>query len=252
MKHVHFWATSFRGGSPPIVMPHTIRRHAMTDFNWRFRIPLDRLDSIRHEAPFVQMVALGRALNSLRFLQLAFLQYDDSDHPPASRQRFAAVFFMAAVLHEGIKLLKRMGQHFRTTRTWQESITPIFRDRLVERLFDDSIAPLRTGVVFHFMEKSVQSVLAQSIFDEIVLISGAGPQQGNVHYDFSDLLAFVLFTGVTTSADEHLANAKTLLTRTLDVLTQFIEAAESLATEYCVNEGFLREVRDANGNWYAA
>jgi len=224
----------------------------MTDFNWRIRIPPDRLDSIRHEAPFVQMVALGRTLNSLRFLQLAFLQYADSDQPPAPRQRFAAVFFMAGVLHEGVKLLKRMGQHFRTTRAWQESITPILRDGLVERLFNDSIEPLRTGAVFHFLEEFVQPVLAQGSFDEIVLISGAGRQQGNVHYDFSDLLAFVLFTGVTTSADEHLAKAKSLMTRTSDVLIQFIEAAESLATEYCVNEGFLREVRDANGNWCAA
>ena len=63
----------------------------MPDFDWRIRIPPNRLDSIRREEPFVQVVALGRTLNSLRFLELAFLQYAESDDPPAPRQRFAAV-----------------------------------------------------------------------------------------------------------------------------------------------------------------
>ena len=224
----------------------------MHDFYWRIRIPQNRLDSIRSEEPFVQVVALGRTLNSLRFLELTFLQYAESDDPPAPRQRFAAVFFIAAVLHEGAKLLKRMGKHFRTTAAWREKVTPLLRDGLVERLFRDSIEPLRTGAVFHFLEESLAPVLSKARFDDIVVISGAGPQQGNVHYEFSDILAFALFTGATESPDEHLAIAKTLMTRTVKVLAQFIEATESLTTEYCVTEGFLREVRNANGEWCAA
>ena len=95
----------------------------------------------------------------------------------------------------------------RTTVAWQKKITPLLRDDLVERLFRNSIEPLLTGAVFHFLEEFFES------------------------------------------ADEHLAVIKALMTRTADVLIQFIQAAESRVTEYCVSEGFLREVRNADGEW---
>lgn len=94
-----------------------------------------------------------------------------------------------------------------------------------------------------------EPVLSEGQFQDVVVISGVGTPQGNVHYEFSDLMAFALFSGPTESADEHLAVIKALMTRTADVLIQFIQAAESLVTEYCVSEGFLREVRNADGEW---
>jgi hypothetical protein len=96
-------------------------------------------------------------LNSLRFLQCTFLGAADLKPPADVRQRFSAFFFMLAVIYEGLLLLKRMGKHFRGSKSWRQKIVPILRHRTSDKLFTASMDPLRNQAVFHFFEDAIRA-----------------------------------------------------------------------------------------------
>ena len=101
---------------------------------WSIRIPRERFESLRGEESFRQALALGRFLNSFRFVQDSFLQ-GQRDQPAGARQRITGFFFLAGVLYEGLELIKRMARHFRNFDAWKREISPILQDQLFDRLF---------------------------------------------------------------------------------------------------------------------
>ena len=204
---------------------------------WRFVISPEQFAALRREESFRQILALGRLLNSLRFLQIAFLGAQ-AEQPAGARQRIGAFFFMSAVLYEGFELLNRLAKHFRDCHAWKERIAPILADRLFERLYAKSLGPLRDQTVFHFFEDALEEPLAHCDLNELVLVSGVGPAQGGVHYELSDLLALDLFIGEYGSPEEHLKRADLLMTRTKDLLLEVVGASEALITEYAEVQRF--------------
>jgi hypothetical protein len=205
---------------------------------WRFVISAKQFAALRGEESFRQILALGRLLNSLRFLQISFLGAQ-SDQPAGARQRIGAFFFMSAVLYEGFELLKRMAKHFRDFEAWKKRIAPILSDQLFEHLYAKSLGPLRNQAVFHFFEDALEEPLAHCDLNELVLVSGVGPAQGGVHYELSDLLALDLFIAEYGSAEEHLKRADLLMTRTKDLLLDVVGASEALITEYAESQNFV-------------
>lgn len=236
---------------------------------WRLCIPPERFAALKTDESFRQILALGRLLNSLRFLEFAFLgvaaHRDPSlrrfrfqqwilarlrslpfgflrpkpERPAAMRQRISAFLFIAATLYEGLRLIQNMAKNFRRRAAWQQGMAPILRDRLFERLFAKSLDPLRNGVVFHFFQDAFDEPLQRFASDDIVFISGFGPEQGQTLYDLSDRLALDLFIGDEPTAEAQLKRAEILMIKTRDLLLDIINAGEVLIAEYASEQGFL-------------
>lgn len=219
------------------------------DTQWRCRVEKDRFAALRTDERFQQIVVLGRALNSLRLLEITFISADDLPDPVWHGQRISAFLFMAAVGHETLELLNRMGRNFRDYPIWQERIAPILRNGLLKRLFKGNLAPLRDQVVFHFFENSILDPLRRTRLEEIVLIAGRGPTQGNVHFDLSDLLAIDLFLAEDISGEVELARLKELISRTMDLLISLKQAGVALVSAYCEEQGFILEALHPDGIW---
>ena len=236
---------------------------------WRLEIPPERLVALRDDESFRQILALGRLLNSLRFLQFAFLgmathrnpsilwfrlkQWLVSrlrsipsallkrrpDRPAARRQRIVSFLFVAATLYEGFELLKRMGKNFRQKPAWEKGIAPILQDRLFDRLFKETLHPLRNGIVFHFFDDALDEPLQRLPAEAVTFVSSVGSRQGQLVYELSDRLALDLFIGREPSADAQVKRAETLMIRTRDLLIQIDRAGEALIAEYAHEQGFV-------------
>jgi hypothetical protein len=220
---------------------------------WRIRVPTDRLSELRDDEAFRQLLALGRFLNSVRFCQYAMIHWATEDSVVSQRQRSAVFFIAAGLLHEGLQLLQRMAKHFRGFGAWADKVHPILSDRAVEQLLSASIILVRNQTVFHFGEDAYIDPLTHLNHKTLVLVSGVGPQQGQVYYELADLLAYHLFIGgPAPTADEHLARARSLMERTVDLMNQLSTAGEALISEYCAANGLIAELRTADGSWRAA
>ena len=210
---------------------------ALEGLQWSIRIPRERFESLRGEESFRQALALGRFLNSFRFVQDSFLQ-GQRDQPAGARQRITGFFFLAGVLYEGLELIKRMAKHFRHLDAWKREMSPILQDQLFDRLFAKSLHPLRNQAVFHFTEDSVVEPLRHCNSDELVFVAGFEDRNGELFYDLSDMLALDLFIDEHGSQDHQLARAKVLMDRTTELAILLTRAAEGVLNEYVQSNGF--------------
>jgi hypothetical protein len=210
---------------------------ALAGLQWSIRIPRERFESLRGEESFRQALALGRFLNSFRFVQDSFLQ-GQRDQPAGVRQRITGFFFLAGVLYEGLELIKRMAKHFRHLDAWKREMSPILQDPLFDRLFAKSLQPLRNQAVFHFTEDSVVEPLRHCNLDELVFVAGFEDRNGELFYDLSDMLALDLFIDEYGSQDQQLARAEVLMERTTKLAIQLAGAAEGVLNEYVQSNGF--------------
>ena len=204
---------------------------------WSIKIPRERFESLRGEESFRQALALGRFLNSFRFVEDSFLQ-GLRDQPAGVRQRITGFFFLAGILYEGLELIKRMAKHFRNFDAWKREMGPILQDPLFDRLFAKSLQPLRNQAVFHFTEDSVVEPLRHCDLDELVFVAGFEERRGEVFYELSDLLALDLFVNEHGSADKQLTQAEVLMARTTKLAIQLADVAEAVLNEYVQSNGF--------------
>ena len=204
---------------------------------WAIRIPRERFESLRSEESFRQALALGRFLNSVRFVQHGLLE-GKSNQPAGARQRISGFLFLAGTLYEGLELIRRMAKHFRNLEAWKRSMTPILQDQLFDRLFAKSLAPLRNQAVFHFTEDAVVEPLRHCDLEELVFVAGFEERQGELFYELSDLLALDVFIDEYSSADQQLQRAEVLMERTTRLAAQVAEAAEVVLNEYVQSNGF--------------
>ncbi|HEX9201255.1 MAG TPA: hypothetical protein VF865_16975 [Acidobacteriaceae bacterium] len=219
---------------------------------WRVSIPRERFRALRGELHFRHALVLGRMLNSLRFLEVAYLDSKENEGTGGARQRFAALFFIAAVLFEGLNLLRRIGNSFKENNRWKERVVPILRSGRFDKLFGNSLQPLRNQVVFHFFEDSLAEPLSRMDPESVVFVAGSGRSQGEVNYELSDLLAIDLFMGHHASAEEEIRHFKFLLAESRDLLLEVIAAGEGVLAEYCERNGLVTEIRERGGEWHAA
>src|SRR5439155_26845298 len=94
---------------------------------WSIRIPRERFESLRGEESFRQALALGRSLNSFRFVQDSLLQ-GQRDQPAGVRQRITGFLFLTGLLFEGLEIVKRMARQFCSLVVWKFEIRPILQD----------------------------------------------------------------------------------------------------------------------------
>lgn len=125
---------------------------------------------------------------------------------------------------------------------------PILRDRTFNKLFTESMVPLRNQAVFHFFEDAIRKPLAAFDPRDYTVVAGAGRQQKQVFYELSDLLAFDLFIGTRGSTQEENRRAMALMDQTLDLLKKVVQASASLIAEYCKSEGLVLKSRSREGS----
>ena len=202
----------------------------MADFSgpWICKLTRDQFIRLRGDESFHALLALGRLVNSLRFMHQALLDSQLDDSPPRIRQRVNSFMYTGALLFEGIQLSKRsIGKHFRSLDAFS-GFKAIHGDPDAEELFRDQLRRLRNEAVFHFDTSSIASSLLVLNDEAVVFVRGSGFEQGNVYYELADTTALQLLTGTQQTRDAAVEHSRLMVRRVTDLSVRFVRSADEL------------------------
>jgi hypothetical protein len=194
-----------------------------------------RFRELRQDEGFQRVVALARCVNAVMFLNVTLLSVKKRDASPAAqRQQFNSVLFTAAVLHEGLTLLRVLGKYYGRSQAYEARVRP-----LLERVGRSGLAVdlkvVRNEAVFHFGRteylKKWKGRLDVVNGPFVTFLSGDGRARGRNFYTLADLCAMQALVGNCSSLEEMVARARPRLGEIADVGGEFLDASEHLLLE---------------------
>jgi hypothetical protein len=79
---------------------------------WKIVITKEQFDVLKKKEEFWALVALGRAVNELRFVQMPLLHHESDNSPAAMRARYNSLLFSCALFVESYLLVQKLNKHF--------------------------------------------------------------------------------------------------------------------------------------------
>lgn len=204
---------------------------------WRIEIDKARFDKLKSDERFWQLVALSRAVNALRFVQVALLAHPrESDSLHATRTRFNSFFFTCALLYEALRLVERMCKHFRQASEFAP-LHEILKDPKTTELRNANLNPLRNQLTFHFFEDEVGEQLTKNEANPH-FVTGHGEANADVYYELADVCALGAFSGLQLNQPEAVEQFGELAQTATDVAVRFVDAAETFIAKTLIADGW--------------
>jgi hypothetical protein len=167
-------------------------------------------------------------VNSLSVLYSPLLEPIENQSPRATRDRFAALLFAAALLQEALNLAQSLGKHFRHLTQYREEFAGLLGDKVVLELRSNLLKQTRNELIFHADREAYALGLSRITGDEIVLVSWGSPASGEIYFNISDdSLAAYLFGDANTD-DEYLSRFGEYMEDISDVFIRFMRASHRL------------------------
>jgi hypothetical protein len=209
---------------------------------WKINTDRENFEKAKTDEAFWSVVALGRAVNALLFVNQALIDRKGDDSPAGVRAGFNQTFFAAALLFESRTLVRALGKHFSKVAEFQ-TLSSIINGTPARKFLDSDIARLRNKLVFHFDPLEIGRQLRElPPSEETVFMSAMGRTNGQVHWELADLCALnSLYEGTWRGSDDPSALDET--TRTLGALIKdFTNAAQYLIVKVLSDSGWYKEV----------
>jgi len=198
----------------------------MTD--WELYLTAEQFMQIRTDPRLGAIMSLGRVANALTLVAPAVRQPLDWNIPRVRRERTAALFYIGALLHEGLRVSETLGAHFRHLPEYRLFIA-IQQDPDVVDLRRRLLKPLRDKAVFHF-DPGVPGMIPElTTTEDVILVSGQGPEVGFTYIDFADTMVLHYLLDLQPASQVSVwAVLSELMGRSTRLYTSFIIAAHSL------------------------
>jgi hypothetical protein len=209
---------------------------------WKINTDSQNFEKAKKDEAFWYVVALGRAVNALLFVNQALVDRKNEASPATVRAGFNQTFFAAALLFESRLLVRTLGEHFSEVAEFRK-LSSIINGTPARKFLDSDIARLRNKLVFHFDPQEIGRQLQElPPSEETVFMSAMGRTNAQVHWEIADLCAFnSLYEGTWRGSDDPSALDET--TRTLGALiSDFTNAAQYLIVKVLSGSGWYKEV----------
>ena len=213
-------------------------RRARRRSEWSLPCTTAQLDVLRTNPTFIEVLALARLTNQLRFVQSA-LPPLENDSPSARRQLINAFLFTAALLHESVPLAQRLAQRYRYRLPSADALTKLLQDKEVRDLLATHIPRLSSETVLRVDERRISEHLASLADDTYIFASGATYGSGQLYYDLADITTFLPTLSHPSSYEALVNAAETIGRRTTATGLVFRRAADDLIAEVLAHEQFL-------------
>ena len=215
------------------------------DTRWKIRIDKEAFDKLKTDESFWQIVALARAVNSLRFVQTVLEPYHEDDSPAAVRVRHNSFFFACSLLYEVSKTVQHFGKHHRELQEYKAMMAVINTHAAVD-LRDSNLGELRNKLVFHFGCDEIGVQLAKLELEEPIFAIGKGGTNKQVYLELADLCVINAFAGFPLSEKkEDLQRMTELIKKTTELLLQFVDAADLFIRAVLQSTGWAFEKIDS-------
>jgi hypothetical protein len=192
--------------------------------------PAGEWKRIREDPRFVELMRLARAANSLA-LAWPFLTGPLADESPTARRgRFAALFYTAALLNEGLRTAESLGKWYRNTPQYKEGFGAISANPDLESLHG-VLLRIRNKVVFHFDRQPISTGLTRLPELDWVILSYAeetGPTHGETYFDAADAAVLGYLFGDAATDDEYVARLSAFMAQVTSFLNKFLSSSHRL------------------------
>ncbi len=184
--------------------------------------------ALRTDPAFVELVRLARVTNSLTLAWPPLLGSLADQSPRARRERFAAIFYAAALLHEGLDVAQGLGQYFRDLPQYKNGFAAIASDPAVRALNNELLDRIRDEHVFHFDRASLATGLQHFPEGEALIATAPDFKHGEIYFDLADDALLAALFGDAPTEDEYLARVGRLMEQVSLLFKRFMQAAHSL------------------------
>jgi hypothetical protein len=204
---------------------------------WVIQIDQARFDKMKTDERFWQLVTLSRAVNALRFVQVALLAHGPEDNSlQAHRTRYNSFFFNCALLYEALLLVERMGKHFRSVPEFA-GLRDILKDPTATDIRDSNLNPLRNRLTFHFSENEIGAQLTHG--DMVPRFASCKDNVNmNTYYELADLCTVWAFSGLQLDKPGALDDYAKQVADATNVAMRFMEAAEKFIAAVLKADGW--------------
>lgn len=208
------------------------------DTRWKIRIDKDAFKKLKLDEGFWQIVALARAINSLRFVQTVLEPFQMDDTPAAVLVRYNSFFFTCALLFEASKTVQYFGKHHSNLKAYKDMMAVINTHAAVD-LRDSNLCEIRNKLVFHFGYDEIGIQLARLELDEPIFVIGQGPANKHVYMELADLCVSNAFAGFPASEKpEDIQRVKDLIKQTTELALLFMEKADDFIVTVLNSSGW--------------
>jgi hypothetical protein len=215
-----------------------IQQMATPDGDWQVYCDRQRFEACRMDNRFPYIVALARAVNSLKFVHSAMLHAGIGNSPEARRGRLNSYFFASAILYESLKLVRTMTQAFKQDKMFWDGLHSILRDKAAQTIEKNYLNPVRNKAVFHFLPKFFAEMIRSATCDECIFASGRGKRREELYYPFADVITGGILMGFSSDTAEYYQALGNAMSDTSNLMVRFIDAAEFLIARYMKEWGF--------------
>lgn len=205
--------------------------------SWVIETDKKNFDQLKTQERFCQLVALSRAVNALRFVQMALLAHEsDDDSLVAQRTRYNSFFFNCSLLYEALLLVERLGKHFRTVPEFAV-LREILKDKAATEIRNSNLNPLRNQLTFHFSENAVGEQLAKGEMTPRFASCRENINM-NTYYELADLCAVWAFSGLRLNETAEIAKFEQQIKSATELAVRFMDAAETFIAAVLKSDGW--------------
>jgi hypothetical protein len=210
---------------------------------WKIVIKKEQFDELKKKEDFWGLVALGRAVNALRFVQMPLISHENDDSPAAMRAKYNSLLFSSALFVESFLLVQKLNKHFGQIPEFQELSKVTNKSKEAQDLLKSSLLDLRNRLVFHFAIDEIGKQLEQLELSDPIFVTAMGQTNGQVYYELSDLCAVRAFSGPLPQDDAAVLEAmRNRMEAASNLITDFTTQAETFIVTVLQNEGWEGEV----------
>ncbi len=116
---------------------------------YQINIPKEKIEGLRKDEKFSDLLILGHALNLLRFSMLgSYAQKEKADEVFLFQQNVTSIFFVMSILWELFGFIQNLGKNFRDLPSYKGKISPLIK-KMDEKKFREKLDCFRNQVAFH-------------------------------------------------------------------------------------------------------
>jgi hypothetical protein len=188
----------------------------------------ERWATLRADAAFIELMRLARVVNSLTLAYPPIFVTLTDQSPRARRERFAAMLYAAALLHEGLHTAQGLGQHFRDMPQYKDGFASILADPRIRILRSQVLDRIRDELVFHFDRTSLSKGLDAFPPGEVLIATSTDFRQGETYFDLADEALLGALFGDAPTVEEYVERLGQFLEDVTLLFNRFMRASHTL------------------------
>lgn len=212
----------------------------MENFAYDITCSKDEFEVLRTNENFLELLALARVLNALRFFHKTAMDSYALSGPVRARSSINSFLYAGSVLYEGFHTVEKLGKDLKSLDSFKSGFGVLLKDQTVRSFRNSVLHKMRNKFVFHFDVRVAKEALKEFQLPEYKFASGIGKAGGEMYFGLADeAMLNYLLDPVQNEPEENLKQRyEKILQETVELMGRFIMSAERLMADVLSNMGF--------------